>query len=528
MQTSRTLLGQVRRALLVAFLFGGCSSLLALVLPLCLFHALESAIPSASLHTLALLGVMATIASLARFCVLGARDRILLRAGLWIEHALGRQILDHGAQLGRRPADVADDARAVEGLAGGLREGAITPALEAPWVVLSLAALALLHPVMAVAVVPAVALLGTALVQTPRLRRMAEQRERAFEDVRTWWLAACLSSSLPAAAPGEWEVLDRTRIARTWALGRRVAMLLDFARLAWAGALMALVAAGAWLVVAKELTVPALIAGVLIGAQMLAPLTRLLGSLPASVMAAAAYHRLMAVERDAGSRAARDPSALPRLHIRGPLALGIVAVLLFVVVGIGTAAVRLGDVAGLVGGSVFEGRLQTIAYPRRGGPARVHQVEGALVQAGDLIVTLDTGPLDARIAALKAQADTAKQQLALLRQEAAAAVAASELMAAGKPGLAALEQRTAELEQEAQWLLARIAAAEDDLAGSELRAPASGRLVRVREADARGVPGVIEITIATSDRRLLGRLLDPVRSQLWHSPAVAQLAAPHG
>ena len=68
-----------------------------------------------------------------------------------------------------------------------------------------------------------------------------------------------------------------------------------------------------------------------------------------------------------------------------------------------------------------------------------------------------TATLDRQIAALKAQAETAKRQLALVRQDVTAPAAS---LAVDRPVLASLEQRTGELEQDAQWLLARIAAAE--------------------------------------------------------------------
>ena len=85
---------------------------------------------------------------------------------------------------------------------------------------------------------------------------------------------------------------------------------------------------------------------------------------------------------------------------------------------------------------------------------------------GDRLVTLDSGALDRQIAALKAQAETAKRQLSLVRQDATGFAGATQSATAGRPVLASLEQRTSELEQEAQWLLSRIASAEAELAGA--------------------------------------------------------------
>ena len=101
--------------------------------------------------------------------------------------------------------------------------------------------------------------------------------------------------------------------------------------------------------------------------------------------------------------------------------------------------------------------------------------------------------------------------------------------ATDRPLLASLEQRTSELEQEAQWLLARIAAAEEELARSEVRAPVSGRVVAlgVHGPDAPIAPGTTLIEIATADGALLERLLMPLlRGFLGHRTPAVQVAEP--
>jgi multidrug resistance efflux pump len=208
---------------------------------------------------------------------------------------------------------------------------------------------------------------------------------------------------------------------------------------------------------------------------------------------------------------------VPRLNIRGPLAAGLAALLLFFAAASGAAIIRLGDLAALAGGALFETSLTPVVSSRSGTAARVHVRVGADVQAGDRIVTLDTAALDRRIAALKAQADTAKRQLALVRLDVTAPAAT---LAADRPVLASLEQRTGELEQEAQWLLARIAVAEDELASSEIRAPVAGRVVALSMLGPRAPidPEVTLAEIATNDRSLLDRLLEPLLRNLRHRP----------
>src|SRR5207302_920856 len=74
---------------------------------------------------------------------------------------------------------------------------------------------------------------------------------------------------------------------------------------------------------------------------------------------------------DLSDRVASDPRlsataapahrTVPRLNVRGPLALGLIAILLFIAAGLGAAFTRLGDLAALAGGALFETRLTPVA-----------------------------------------------------------------------------------------------------------------------------------------------------------------------
>jgi Biotin-lipoyl like len=529
-------LQQVRRALFAAFVLGGFASLIQLTLPLYALHAFESAVPAGSFETLGLLAAIAAGTVALWTCVTAARDRILLRAGLWLDHTLGRRLLEEGERRGTLPADLEKDVDALAAFSGALAERAVVPALDAPWLVLSVVLLALLHPMMgAVAALCSALLVAVSLLQARPLGRLAQQVAQARKGTATWWLAATLSPSLPSGAADEWAQLDRAHITSAYALGQRSALLRDASGLLRAGAQVGLVAVGAWLVIGHELTLAALFACVLVNALLLASLERLIGALPLLHGAMTAHRRLA----DLPDRTARDPQpfataapahrTVPRLNVRGPLALGLIAILLFIAAGLGAAFTRLGDLAALAGGALFETRLTPVALSKGGVAARVHVRAGAVVQAGDLLVTLDSAALDRQIAALKAQAKTATRQLALVRREASGLVRPADGLAGDRPLLASLEQRTGELEQEAQWLLARIAAAEEELARSEVRAPVSGRVVAlgVHGPDAPIAPGTTLVEIATADGALLERLLMPLlRGFLGHRTPAVQVAEP--
>jgi hypothetical protein len=521
MHTSRKLLQQVRRALVAAFVLGGFACLLQLALPLTALHVVESAIPAASFETLALLTLIAAAAAAALVSLAAVRDRILLRAGLWLEHTLGRHMLANGSRLGTPPAEIKKNADALALLSGALTDRAVIAALDAPWLPIILAALVLLHPIMgAVAAVCALLLVLATLEQASRVGRLAQQRAQAGENTAIWWLAETLGppdARLSAGAADQWERLNRAHVAAAYALGKRSGLLQDLARLVRAGAQVALIAVGAWLVVNHELSLAALLACVLLNAVLLEPLQSLVRSLPVVGGAMSAYRQLRALPADVSSdHAARAPGpalvAAPRLNVRGPLALGLAAILLFVAAGLGATYARLGDLAGLTGGAIFETRLAALQYAKVGAGARVHVTPGADVKAGDLIITRDTTELDRQITMLKALAEAARSQLALISQETSAMLGPTEPLPADRPKLASLERRIGELENEGRELMTRLAQAEQELARSQIRAPVSGRVValNVHGADAPIAPGAIEVEIATADRPLLYRLIDPM------------------
>ena len=532
MHTSREFLQQVRRALVAAFVLGGAAFLLQMALPLYALHVVEGAAAAASFGTLAQLSLIAAIAAGAAIALAAARDRILLRAGLWLDHTLGHHMLAKGARLGTSSAELKKNVDALALVSGALVDRAIVAALEAPWVPAVLAALALLHPIMAaVAAVFASFLVLATLRQTAPVRRLSQHRANARENTATWWLAETLGPAdarLEAGVAERWERLNRAHIAAAYALGRHTGNLTGLAHLIRAGALVALIGVGAWLVVDQELSLAALLACVLLNSLLLGPLMGLAKSLPSVASATSAYRQLGALQADAHKgcperEATATSVPVARLNVRGPLAFGFAMILLLVVTGFGAHHARLSDLAELTGATIFETRVTTL-HAEGGAAARVHIAPGAQVKAGDLLLTRDTSELDTQIAMLKALAEAARSQLALVGQEVAAMPGAAALLPSDRPKLVSLEQRVTELERESAELTQRLALAEQELARSQVRSPVSGRVLalNMHGADAPSASGPVDLQIVSADRRLLYRLLDPVRRSRRPPPPPTQ------
>lgn len=213
--------------------------------------------------------------------------------------------------------------------------------------------------------------------------------------------------------------------------------------------------------------------------------------------------------------------ATPRLSIRGPVILGLLVILVFFGAGIAAASIaRIDKGASLTGTIIVESKSKPVQHQKGGTVGRVHVREGDTVQAGDLLISLDTAAIDEHIAALRAQAQAARRQLDLIRQEAATMADLTARQLAQRSRLLALERQVAEIEKENASLNARIVVAEQELQRAIIRAPVAGRVMSlaVRGPGEVLAPGAVVAQIVPQDERLAveGRL----------SPALIDLVKP--
>ena len=306
MRTSRRLLIQVRRALLVAFLFSGCINILMLATPLYTLQIFETVVPTGSVETLVLLSAIAAAGILSLMLIEIARDTILLRAGVWIDHTLGQHILENGLRLNAAPQDLRGDARALTQFRSFLMSPAIGSMFDAPWVPLFLVALVLVHPMLgAVATLSALLLLLAALAQGLLVGRPHGESQRAQESADQWWQTVARSSHVAGAmglaqsAAEQWERHNRAHIASAYSLGKRSNFVRASARAVRILSQIALYGVGAYLVVGGELAPGALVASAILMSRALAPIEQAVSALRTATAAWAAYKRLRVLPGDA-------------------------------------------------------------------------------------------------------------------------------------------------------------------------------------------------------------------------------------
>ncbi len=317
------MLKQVRRALFAAFIFSGCINLLMLATPLYTLQVFQSVVPLDSIETLVILTLITGGAILACALIEIARDMVLLRAGLWLDHELGQHILENGLKLGVSGHELRQDARALEQFKAFVTSSAITPLFDAPWIPIFLTLLVFLNPIIGgVAAIAALLLIIVTLAKGALTGRLQQESGRANERSEQWWMTVAGNGQLAGAlglAKGsaqQWETFNRAHIAAAYSLGKRTSLVKALSRTIRIGSQIAIYGVGAWLIVRTEMEPGVLVASAILLARALAPLEQLVGTMKAAQAAFAAYRRLKALPADA---------VVPRVADDGPGARGEIA-----------------------------------------------------------------------------------------------------------------------------------------------------------------------------------------------------------
>ena len=300
------MLKQVRRAVFAAFFFSGCVNVLMLATPLYTLQVFETVVPTGSIETLVLLSLMAAAAMLALMLIELVRDTILLRTGLWLDHMLGQHILENGLKIGRAPAEMRADSRALAQVRQFLSSPALGALLDAPWTPFFMVALWLIHPTLGIMAACAGGLLViAALAQSLLTARLQVESAQARETADQWWQTVTHNSQLTGAlglargAADQWETFNRAHVAGSYSQGKRASVIKALARAVRIASQLAIYGLGAWLVVRSELAPGALVASAIMLGKALAPLESAVSSLRMAQAAFVSYRRLKSLPADA-------------------------------------------------------------------------------------------------------------------------------------------------------------------------------------------------------------------------------------
>lgn len=297
----RALLAPIRPELLAIISFSTVINALVLVVPLYSMHLYDKVLPSHSIPTLVSLTLAATALVGCMGLLEGLRSRIQVRAGSDVNDALSNRVFDLVmARLARSPGNGMVQAFSdIRELRSFLIGPGLSAFVDAPWAVLFLAMVFLLHPVMgAVSLAGAAVLVGLALVSDARTRKPLSMGSSLGSQAETF-LTSCLCAAEATAAMGMlpglrrvWRERVEASLTRVETASETAASIMSAAKAVRQILQMLVMAVGAWLVLKQEMGAGTMFAASMMISRALAPAEQALGAWRGFVSARQASARL--------------------------------------------------------------------------------------------------------------------------------------------------------------------------------------------------------------------------------------------
>jgi PrtD family type I secretion system ABC transporter len=286
------------------FVFGGVFSLfinlLQLALPLYTLQVFDRVLSSRSRETLLALSVVVVGALLTHLVLDLLRSRLLLAAGVAMDSLAGPPVvaraLSGSAARGHTDGAEPKDVATLRSFLGG---PAIVGLFDAPWAPVYLGVLFLLHPLFGcIAAIGALALLALACLNEKLMRdpvRAMEQASRSAArevDGAARQAEAIHVLGMAGAVLQRWQQRNHVVVDAHVLAARRSGLLGGLTRFIRLLVQVAMVGAGALLVIDQQATPGAMTAAMLIMARALAPAETAIVSWRGLIEARAAYRRL--------------------------------------------------------------------------------------------------------------------------------------------------------------------------------------------------------------------------------------------
>ncbi|MDP1717355.1 MAG: type I secretion system permease/ATPase [Burkholderiales bacterium] len=276
-------------------------NLLLLVPALFMLQVFDRVLTSRSIETLVMLLVLAVGALLFMAYLDVIRSRLLTAAAVALEKLLGPRVLSE--MLRRNAAPGAGEAlhglRDVNSLRAFLTGPGILALFDAPWVPIYVLVIFLFHPLLgAVALAGALVMLALAVLNeklarqpleamqldTRKAARFAERSIANAEVARALGMVDSLARG--------WETLSRNGLGNQLQASRVASVLTSITRFMRQFLQVAMLAAGAWLVIEQQATPGVMIAGTILLSRALAPVEIAIAGWKGLVDARSAYGRL--------------------------------------------------------------------------------------------------------------------------------------------------------------------------------------------------------------------------------------------
>jgi len=293
-------LRRCRTPLLLVGLFSGVVNILQLTTSLYMMQVFDRVMSTRILDTLVYLSVIAILAVLVLALLEAVRGQVMQRIGAWVEHRVAPEGFVRAIESSLRGRPYRMEAlRDLAVCRGFLASPSALALFDVPWVPVYIGVIFLLHPVMGwIALGGALILFGLTLlseVSTSKLLKeanvaaMASQR-RADSIARNAEVIDSMGM-LPSVI-GRWRESVALMAEPQQRAADRAAILVAMTKFFRLAVQIAVLGAGAYLVLQQELTAGASIAGSIIMGRALAPVEMMIGGWKQLVQSRQSYNRL--------------------------------------------------------------------------------------------------------------------------------------------------------------------------------------------------------------------------------------------
>lgn len=323
-QSIRQALYPLRYALGAATLFSLGINLMMLVSPIFLMQVFDRVLSSGSLHTLFWLSLV-VVGCLAVYGTLDmVRSRILSKTGLWLESELTGRLIRSGVASGG--ASGTQPLRDLGQVRTFLSGPAVHAVFDAPWALLFLAVLFLLHPWYGTFAVVALVLLLIVATAGDRLTRglsgqAGDRRSSAMAGAESALRNAEIvrAMGMTPSILERWTRAQRAASERQDALDERASFVSGLSKFVRITVQTAIIGIGAILVLRNEVSAGSMIAASVLLGRALAPVDLTIGSWKQIASLRAAWQRINTALRATATETPRTrlPKPIGLLSVEG-------------------------------------------------------------------------------------------------------------------------------------------------------------------------------------------------------------------
>ncbi len=294
-------LSRCKRVFLVVALFGLGINLLMLTAPLFMMQVFDRVITSQNTDTLMMLVLIAAVALTTMAALESVRTFILVRLSGWLDRRLGGNALKNSIltplKTGENPG--IQGLRDLSHFRSFLTGPGIFPLLDAPFAPVFLLIMFMLHPLLgSISLAGACILFILALLNEIATRRLLSQANQNTMVAMNHAEAAARNADVVEAMgmmPNllvKWKKSNQQALQFQALASDRGGIISSLSKFARSTLQIAVSSAGAWLVIAGDMTPGSMIAGSIIMGRALAPVEQAIGSWKGFLNARGAYARL--------------------------------------------------------------------------------------------------------------------------------------------------------------------------------------------------------------------------------------------